>query len=156
MDSFFTRPVPGPLGARRGPSVPRRVLVVAVDAVVPEGLARADVVVVAPALNSRLRRWVSDEDAARRRAHERLDALVDRLRPVAGRVEGRVGDADPLLAIGDALATFPADEIVVVARPDASVGRVEALIAQARDRFPVPVDSTRGRLAIAAFATGAE
>ena len=134
----------------------RHVLVVAVEAVVPEGLAHADVVVVAPALNSRLRRWVSDEDAARRRAEERLGTLVDRLRPITGHVEGRVGDADPLLAIGDALATFPADEIVVVARPDASVGRVEALIARARDRFPVPVDSTRGRLAIAAFATGAE
>lgn len=134
----------------------RHVLLVAVDGVVPDGLAHADVVVIAPAHNSRLRRWVSDEDAARRRAERRLWTLVDRLRPVTAHVEGRVGDADPLLAIADALATFPADEIVVVARPDASVGRVEALIARARDRFPVPVDSTRGRLAIAAFATGAE
>ena len=28
--------------------------------------------------------------------------------------EGRVGDPDPLLAIADALTTFPADEILVV------------------------------------------
>ena len=111
------RVVPGPIGARRGPTVPRRVLVVAVEAVVPEGLAHADVVVVAPALNSRLRRWVSDEDAARGRAEARLDTLLERLRPITGHVEGRVGDADPLLAIGDALATFPADEVVVAVGP---------------------------------------
>jgi hypothetical protein len=133
------RVVPGPIGARRGPTVPRRVLVVAVEAVVPEGLARADVVVVAPALNSRLRRWVSDEDAARRRAHERLGALVDRLRPIAGRVEGRVGDADPLLAIGDVLATFPADEIVVAAGAEYSTDRALDLVARAREQFALPV-----------------
>ena len=45
----------------------------------------------------------------------RLRTLVDRLQPVAAHVEGRVGDADPLQAIADALATFPADEIVVAA-----------------------------------------
>jgi hypothetical protein len=144
------RVVPGPIGARRGSTVPRRVLVVAVEAVVPEGLAHADVVVVAPALNSRLRRWVSDEDAARRRAHERLDALVDRLRPVAGRVEGRVGDADPLLAIGDALATFPADEIVVAAGGEYSTGRTVELVVRARERFALPVLRAGDSQAIAA------
>jgi hypothetical protein len=144
------RVVPGPLGARRRLGVPRRVLVVAVDAVVPEGLARADVVVVAPALNSRLRRWVSDEDAARRRADERLGALVDRLRPIAGRVEGRVGDADPLLAIGDALATFAADEIVVAAGAEYSNSRAVDLAARARERFALPVVRAGDSQAIAA------
>ena len=128
--------LPERIDGRRGP---RHVLVVAVDAVVPEGLAHTDVVVVAPALNSRLRRWVSDEDAARRRAEERLGALVDRLRPITGHVEGRVGDADPLLAIGDALATFPADEIVVAAGAEYSISRAQALVARARERFALPV-----------------
>jgi hypothetical protein len=144
------RVVPRPPGARRRPSVTRRVLVVAVDAVVPEGLARADVVVVAPALNSRLRRWVSDEDAARRRADERLGALVDRLRPIVGHVEGRVGDADPLLAIGDALATFPADEIVVAAGAEYSAGRILDLVARAQERFALPVLRAGDSQAIAA------
>ena len=128
----------------------RHVLVVALDAAVPDRLADADVLVVAPARNTWLRHWVSDEDSARRRAEGRAALLVARLRLTAARVEGRIGDADPLLAIADALATFPADEVVIAAAPDASVGRVDALIARARDRFPVPVDSTRGRLAIAA------
>ena len=133
-----------------GPRDGRHVLVVALDAAVPDRLADADVLVVAPARNTWLRHWVSDEDSARRRAEGRAALLVARLRRTAAHVEGRIGDADPLLAIADALATFPADEVVIAAAPDASVGRVDALIARARDRFPVPVDSTRGRLAIAA------
>ena len=129
---------------------PRHVLVVAVEAVVPEGLAHADVVVVAPALNSRLRRWVSDEDAARRHAEERLGALVARLRPIAGHVEGRVGDADPLLAIGDALATFAADEIVVAAGAEFSTARALDFVARARERFALPVLRAGDSQAIAA------
>jgi hypothetical protein len=144
------RVVPGPIGARRGATVPRRVLVVAVEAVVPGGLAHADVVVVAPALNSRLRRWVSDEDAARGRAEARLGTLLERLRPITGHVEGRVGDADPLLAIGDALATFPADEIVVAAGAQFSTGRALELVARARERFALPVLRAGGSQAVAA------
>jgi len=45
--------------------------------------------------------------------------------------EGRVGDADPLLAIADALPTFPADEFVIAAEPE----RADALIRRAHDRF---------------------
>ena len=98
---------------------PRRthVIVVAIDPVVPADLAHAEVLVVAPALNSWLRHWLSDEDPARRRANERLAVVVGELQRVAKHVEGRIGDADPLQAIADALPTFPADEIVV------SVGR---------------------------------
>ena len=93
---------------------PRKVLVVTLDSdgVVPLDLRGAAVLVVAPALNSRLRHWLSDEDPARRLAAERLAATVDRLGRVGVRAEGRVGDADPMLAISDALRTFPADEIV--------------------------------------------
>jgi hypothetical protein len=134
----------------RRPRDLRRVLVVALDAAVPGRLADADVLVVAPALNTWLRHWLSDEDSARRRADERAAVLVERLRPTAAHVEGRVGDADPLLAIADALSTFPADEVVIAALPEFSAASVEALIARARHRFPMPVDRTGARLAIAA------
>ena len=134
----------------RRPRDLRRVLVVALDAAVPGWLAEADVLVVAPALNTWLRHWLSDEDSARRRAEERAAVLVERLRPTAAHVEGRVGDADPLLAIADALSTFPADEVVIAALPEFSAASVEALIARARHRFPMPVDRTGTRLAIAA------
>jgi len=49
------------------------------------------------------------------------------------RTETEVGDADKLLAIADALATFEADRIVLV-DPD------EDLEAEARERFQIPVE----------------
>ena len=149
MRALETHQAFSPLVVRRSRE-PRRVLVIALDGAVPERLADAEILVVAPALNTWLRHWLSDEDSARRRAEERAAVLVKRLRPMAARIEGRTGDADPLLAIADALSTFPADEIVIAALPDVSVARAEALIARARDRFPVPVDRTGARLAIAA------
>jgi nucleotide-binding universal stress UspA family protein len=115
------------------------VLVVAIDPVVPEGLAHADVLVVAPALNSWLRHWLSDEDPARRRAEERLDAVVGQLQRTLVHVEGRVGDADPLQAAADALATFPADEIVISARPERSIDQIDDLVSRVRERFALPV-----------------
>ena len=96
------------------------VLVVALDAVTPADVRDAEVLVVAPALNSWLRRWLSDEDAARRRAEGRAAAVVERLEFRGVHAEGRVGDADPLLAIADALPTFHADEIVIAAEPEHS------------------------------------
>jgi hypothetical protein len=49
------------------------------------------------------------------------------------RTETEVGDADQLLAIEDALATFEADRIVLV-DPD------EELERRARERFQIPVE----------------
>src|SRR5262245_34209325 len=102
-----------------------KVLVVAIDLVVPARLANAEVLVVAPALNSWLRHWLSDEDPARRRAEERLAAVVRQLQRTVVHVEGRVGDADPLQAIADALATFPADEIVISDGSERSIATVQ-------------------------------
>ena len=105
---------------------PRRVLVISNETVEADILhdtlvAHADateVVVVAPALNTRLRHWLSDEDPARRRASERLATTLDKLSRGGVHAEGRVGDADLMLAITDALRTFPADEIVFVGEPE--------------------------------------
>ena len=50
------------------------VLIVALDAVVPTEVTEADVLVVAPALNSKLRHWLSDEmppEAERRQSLKR-------------------------------------------------------------------------------------
>ena len=50
------------------------------------------VLVVAPALNTRLRHWLSDSDAARDATAERLRVCLDRLaRNVVERVERRFG-----------------------------------------------------------------
>ncbi len=126
------------------------VLVVALDAVIPTHLPGTKVLVVAPALNSWLRRWLSDEDPARRRAAWRLAAVVGQLRRTVVHVEGRVGDADPLQAIADALTTFPADEIVISARPERSVEQVDELVSRVRKRFALPISWPGGSRSIAA------
>lgn len=118
------------------------VLVVALDAVTPADVRDAEVLVVAPALNSWLRRWLSDEDGARRKAEGRAAAVVERLEIRGVHAEGRVGDADPLLAIADALPTFAADEIVIAAEPESSRRRTAELASRAHSRFGLPI-STR-------------
>jgi len=110
------------------------VLILALDNALPVQVPDAEVLVVAPALNSRLRRWFSDEDDARRRAQDRAAALVDGLEQRGVHAEGRVGDADPLLAIADALPTFAADEIVIAGQPESSTH----LVSRAHDRFALP------------------
>src|SRR5215216_7147265 len=102
--------------------------------------AATDVFVVAPALNSRLRHWVSDVDAALARAHERLDRAITALRQRGLIARGEIGDADPLLAIADALASFPADEIVIATLPAGRSNWIErGLVEKATARFAIPI-----------------
>ncbi len=102
--------------------------------------ARAEVLVVAPALNSRLRHFVSDEDGARAAARGRVELLVDRLAEAGVTAEGRVGDADPLQAIAGALVTFEADELLIATSPEeTSDWLAHDLVERACVRFDVPV-----------------
>ncbi len=97
---------------------------------------QAEVRVIASALNSRIRHWLSDEDEARRRAHLRLAATLESLCAAGIEADGRVGDADPLQAIDDALIEFHAEEIVIVTQPDRhSHWTTRDLSGQARRRF---------------------
>ena len=57
-----------------------------------------DVLVVAPALNSRLRHWVSDVDGAVEHTRARLDLAVADLATHGLRAAGEVGDANPCTA----------------------------------------------------------
>jgi hypothetical protein len=128
----------------------RRILVIAnppcpcptlADEVARRALARpTDVVVVAPALNSPLRHLVSDVDAAVVRAHERVRLAVDEVRDRGVSARGTVGDTNPVMAIEDALADFPATEIVIATHPRADSHWLErGLIRKAADRFELPI-----------------
>ena len=66
------------------------VLIVTLDAV-PVEVSDADVLVIAPAINSWLRHWLSDEDGARRRAQALVAAVIDGLERHGIHAEGRVG-----------------------------------------------------------------
>jgi hypothetical protein len=129
-------------------SAPRRVLVVSNETVGAETLHRtlaaqagvAEVFVVAPALNTRLRHWLSDEDPARQAAAARLRSCLSALAAAGVDADGRVGDADPLQAIEDALAVFPADELLIATHPEErSNWLAHDLVARACARFSLPV-----------------
>jgi hypothetical protein len=128
----------------------RRILVVANEtvggdelfAVITERSAGVDeeVLVVCPALNSPLRHWVSDEDAARAEAQRRLDATLGRLEAAGVEARGVVGDGDPLQAMDDALRMFGADEIVISTHPAGRSNWLErGVVTGARERFDVPI-----------------
>jgi hypothetical protein len=110
----------------------------------------AEVLVVAPALNSRLRHCVSDDDEARRRAAALLARCLVQLSAAGLDARGAVGDADPYQAIADALHGFAADEIVLATQPEEQANRLARRLAtRLRARYPAPlvhivVDRARG------------
>jgi hypothetical protein len=104
------------------------------------GNGSAEVHVVSPALNSRLRHWISDVDQARHAAEDRLAKCLGRLREAGLDARGSVGDSDPLQAIADALHFFPADEIVIATHPVERSNWLERdLVERARSRYALPV-----------------
>ena len=127
----------------------RKVLVVANEPIVSDVLhdliladRDVEIRVVAPALNSRIRHWTSDEGRARREAGARLAACVDTLEDAGVRAEGRVGDADPICAIADALVCFEADEVLIATQPEhRSNWLARDLVRRACNRFPLPVSN---------------
>ena len=136
--------------ARRPPGEQRRILVVANETLAGRSLrgeirsragrGAAEVLLVAPALDSRALHWSAEEDARRAEASGRLDAAVASL--VAGGVEahGVVGDADPLKAIEQVLRTFAADEVLIATRPHGKSDWLDLdVVARARERFPVHI-----------------
>jgi hypothetical protein len=133
----------------RGGDGPRRILVVANETVAGSALreeilhrSRGDteVLVVCPALNSRIRHWTSDEDRARERAQERLDASLGALAAAGLDARGQVGDDDPLQAIDDALRTFGADEIIISTHPPGRSNWLERdLVGRAREGYECPI-----------------
>jgi hypothetical protein len=134
----------------------RRILIVAnetvVDIEVPasifDGVEPGDVevVVVSPALNSRVRHWVSDTDEATARASRRLQASLATLAEAGVAASGHVGDPDPLQAIKDALATVDPDEIVISAHAPEQANWLERNVTvRARRLAELPVSEVAGR-----------
>ncbi len=135
---------------RRGAEDERRILVVANETVGGAELldllrrkaeaVREEVLVVCPALNSVVRHWASDDDAARAAAQKRLDASLARLAQEGVEARGEVGDGDPLQAMEDAMRTFGADEIVISTHPEGRSNWLERnVVGLARERFDVPI-----------------
>jgi hypothetical protein len=105
-----------------------------------ERAAGAEVLVVAPALNTRLRFWLSDPDSAIERAEEVQEETVERMDEEGIDAVGDTGESDPMLAIQHALTTFPADEIVLFTHPGGAHNWLEeGLVEEVKERFDGPV-----------------
>lgn len=100
-----------------------------------------EVMVVAPAfIGSAIKHAMGDVDEARVKAQGVLDESIAQLKGEGVAATGVVGDSDPLLALQDALQTFPADEIVIVTRPEDSARWLEDnLYDRAEKTFEQPI-----------------
>ena len=134
----------------------RRILVVADETVVGEELPReivekargldAEVRVVFPALNTRLRHYVSDVDKARTEAESRLERSLDALGKEGIAARGEVGDSDPVQALQDALATDEADEVIIATRSPSRVNWLEKdIVERAREVSDLPTTYVEGK-----------
>ena len=111
----------------------------------------AAVMLVAPAVNSRLRHMVSDTDAALADAQQRVDNAVGELAARGVAAEGGVGDADPFQAIEDALAVFAANELIVATHPPESSHWLERnLLIRVSERYAFPVTHVVSRYGLVA------
>jgi hypothetical protein len=105
------------------------------------GIEGAEVLVVAPAVNeSPVRFWMSDSDEAIAQARATATETAGDLNAGGAQARATTGEAEPLLALQDALAAFPADRVLVFVREgDAARYREGDVIGEAQRRFGVPV-----------------
>lgn len=134
----------------------RRILVVADETVVGAELPReivekargldAEVRVVFPALNTRLRHYASDVDPARKEAESRLERSLEELGKEGIAARGEVGDSDPVQALQDALATGGADEVIIATRSPSRVNWLEKdIVERARKVSDLPITYVQGK-----------
>jgi hypothetical protein len=104
------------------------------------GSRPATLFLVMPALaESALDHLTSDIDESAAEATHELHSSIAELKDEDWTIGGEVGDADPLLAIEDAMRQVPADEIVVITLgEDDQVWAEEGLFTQIDERFGIP------------------
>ena len=84
--------------------------------------------VVVPVTGQGILDWLASDEKAFAHAEEVAEKLAEDL--PGETVEAVPGEADVGLAVRDALATFHADEIVVVVHPEAQEGLVEKIATE--------------------------
>src|SRR4051812_18514566 len=101
-----------------------------------------EILVVVPALaHSRLDHLAHDVDGPIDEARERLDSSLAAMKAAGLNARGVVGDHhDPNAAIEDALATFPADEVIISTHPPERSRWLEGgVVERAETQIPLPV-----------------
>jgi hypothetical protein len=98
-----------------------------------------EVLVIVPALGSRLSRWTGD-DQARHEAEADLERTLSALSAAGIAARGEVGSDDPIEAADDALREFRADAIVFATHPEEEANWKErGVIETAQSRYDLPV-----------------
>jgi hypothetical protein len=102
--------------------------------------AADEILVMTPALPSRLDWLTSDTDRAREQADERLGAVLGQLAEIGNGAEGEVGADDPLLAFADAIRDFGPDHLLVGLRSGGGSDWQESrLLDRLQQRFGLPL-----------------
>jgi hypothetical protein len=83
-----------------------------------------NVKVIVPVVGQGFMDWLANDENAFARADSVAGEIADEL--PGDTVDARAGESDIALAIRDALATFPADEIVVAVSGDEVVDAIDA------------------------------
>jgi hypothetical protein len=93
-----------------------------------------------PTLPGRLA-WLAGEiDKTREVADARLQVVLGQLEDAEQRAEGVVGSDDPMVAFGDAIASFGPDHILIALRSrDEGDWQERGLVDQVLKRFGLPV-----------------
>ena len=91
--------------------------------------------VVVPVVRQGLLDWLANDQKAFGRAERGAERTADQL--PGETVYAAAGEANVGLAIRDALATFPADEIVVAVRPDEEEALVESIATETAPQHAV-------------------
>jgi len=106
------------------------------DDVLREHFGEDDTIkVVVPVIGQGVLDWLASDQKAFDHAERVAERTAERL--PGETVDAVAGEADVGLAIRDALATFPADEIVVAVRPDEEEGFVESLATEGAPQHSV-------------------
>ena len=106
------------------------------DDVLREHFGEDDTIkVVVPVVGQGVLDWLASDQRAFDHAERVAERTAEQL--PGETVEAVAGEADVGLAIRDALATFPADEIVVAVRPDEEEGFVESLATEGAPQHSV-------------------
>lgn len=91
--------------------------------------------VVVPVTGQGILDWLASDEKAFAEAGEVAERMAERLPGEA--VEAVAGEANVGLAVRDALATFPAEEVVIAVRPDEEERLVESIATEGAPRHTV-------------------
>ena len=100
----------------------------------PEAKA-GGMLMIAPARSTTLARWADDIESPRFEAQRSLTVSLASLAAAGVEADGRVGDGDPLRAAEDALRSYAATEVILVAGAD----REPRKLTELERRLKVPL-----------------